>query len=446
MLRILKSRSVTFTVYLVSAVSWAITVAVGQFFKKNPLDVLSGPRADGWCDVQTQSVFGHCFSDYAMMFSIDTSAPWSIQFPHSHPPMSQVVQSAFVWMAGFVDYYMLLFSWLTLLAIAVVWSSLSLLRRINHPSPLVLAPIALSLTPVVMSIDRGNSTPLLLVALAIFLKFFLENSTRKSTFWLALLANFRPQALGLALSFLPRQSRRLLIRLGLWGLGILSFFFAIYPGDRLRNISDWFSNISQYSLYANPFAYDNWNLGIGRTIVYLVEIPANFIVPITTDSSHEALGVFGLALTWVSQNRSLLVLPILALSLILALSAIACRRALKKQIERIGRERLLLAGLIVMMIGPATSFGYYGVLAIPILLLSVGAGAFRDQLSTVQVRIVVISSLLTLIPLWIPVSLVRAPGYWENASLLQELSGPSWLVALVVMLFSRKSSLVQPGS
>lgn len=434
--RLLRSIALTCTISLPS-----IFVATGYFGLNWPGQLVFHSD-DGWCVSATQGVGVHCFGDYADMQIRDTFAPWArVSGPNAHPPLSIFIQDSFGHIGTFAGSHRIgLGLWLLVMALCVLFPILWATRQLPAQTRAVeILLFGVATTPFLAALDRGNSAPLVLPALLWF-GVSMGRGRNTSAMWAVVLASLvRPQLLLLAVLFIFRKD--LLNMLRTIGLGILGILlsFAIYPGDRIANLTEWIVNMLQYSSYRTPLLPFPQSLGSGRSIVFIGEVVWTRLLGNEPQAARRVFRSDSAPLVdlldFAARNQALLAMG--AAAIVLALLAVFYVRG-----NRLTNFALVVAGCVVPVILPTVSFMYYLVLLlIPIAVLV----SDRDSHTTffesaprwleLAAETVFIAAMtVSLVPTALPLSwLVPVPTY-HAANLFIAMVGPLWMLWGALML------------
>lgn len=448
--RLLRSVALTSAIGLPS-----IFVATGYFGVQWPGQLVFHSD-DGWCVPATQGVGVHCFGDYADMQIRRDGAPWArVSGPNAHPPLSIFIQDTFGRIGTFAGSHRIgLALWLLAMALCVllpiVWATRPLPSQTRAVEILLFG---IATTPFLAALDRGNSAPLVLPALLWF-GVSMGRGRNTAAMWAIVLASLvRPQMLVLALLFLFRKDLLNLLRtLGLGLLGIL-LSFALYPGNRIANLTDWIVNMLQYGSYRTPLMPFPQSLGSGRSIVFIGEVVWTRLLGHEPQATRRVFRAdtapLSTVLDFVDHNRASLALA--SAGIVLALLVTFYMRG-----HRLTNFTLVVAGCVVPVILPTVSFMYYLVLLlIPVAVLvrdRHGSVAFFESaprwLERAAQTVFVTAMTVSLVPTAVPLSwLVPVPTY-RAANLFMALVGPLWMLwgALILIgLLLPQRAIVKTG-
>lgn len=431
------------SVALTSAISLpSIFVATGYFGVKWPGQLVFHSD-DGWCVPATQGIGVHCFGDYADMQIRGTVAPWArVSGPNAHPPLSIFIQDTFGRIGSFAGSHRVgLALWLLAMACCVLLPVLWATRPLPaHSRAVVILLFGVATTPFLAALDRGNSAPLVLPALLWF-GISMSRGRNTSAMWAIVLASLvRPQMLVLALLFLFRKDLLNLLRtLGLGLLGIL-LGFALYPGDRITNLTEWIVNMLQYGGYRTPLMPFPQSLGSGRSAAFIGELVWTRILGNQPQATRRVFRAdtppLSTLLDFVEHHRAAIALgaAVLALGLLIVFFVRG---------RRVTNFALVVAGCVVPVVLPTVSFMYYLILLlIPVAVLvrdPQGNVAFFESapqwLERAAQSAFVIAMTVSLVPTALPLNwLIPVPTY-RAANLFMALVGPLWLLwgALIVL-------------
>lgn len=440
------------TALLLLSIGIAIPLAwvVGGYLQY-PLTEMIGFRvADGFCGRGEEAFGEHCFSDFTVISDM-LSAP-SLWDPTSgtataYPPSGWLVSFGIYAAAGIV--HGLPFATYVFLAIALVSTLVPALWVARGSwftrAPVALLVIGLGSAPVLIVLDRGNSTALIVAPLMIFAIGLVRDKSSWIIVGAVVSTLLKPQMILLVVALLAlRKFRDSSVSVILSGLGILASF-ALWPGDRVQNFANWIRNLIGYSDYGLfDLAYP-YNLSATRSLLTLSDL----------------LGVSNLL---GEENRAHLVNLLTRFSflpgvlLLVAAVAILLIRA-----SRVDAVTALFIAVALIIVVPGTSFTYYLVLLLPIAALVLRdpqqetmvqdsgdqwRGVLDDEslrrVPGIRIRSwVIIAVMVASLSLWaIPVTQSRLPSVTlgDPVGLVQILWGPVVLLGLMAVL----SSLLLP--
>ena len=365
--------SATYAISLIALNFLGVIIALAQGFPNWIWYVLGGSAANFCPEQEPTNFFGHCFPDFGTFFALPADNPWAWDFPHSHPPLAQWLQSSFISLTDLIgiEYFGALLIWTILLVTAIYFSMLVVLRASFEPSiwnyllPLALLPNLATY----FNLWTGNSTALVLPFLSLAIAGILKN-TKFSWMWVGIVIALRPQLVFLvAVLFLKKRWMQV------WRTCLVASSLTVatllpYKAPPWELLLSWFSNLINYPLYASPFMYTPDSLGIGRSIVKLLEIPTNLLFGgISDNDSSSNFDWLADYLRVLSQDRAMLL--VIVGSLFLILTPLLLSRVIQNR-ERLSTIELLTMVSLAAIVLPSTSFPYYALLTLPIVAVLLG--------------------------------------------------------------------------
>jgi len=276
-------RPITWSQRLLSLLLLSIAIAipiawvVGGYLRVELTEMIGYLISDGFCSAGSEPVGEHCFSDFSVITDLlaastfwDPANATATAYPASGWAVPVVVYlgATAIGSVQFATYVFLIVATLAVLSPAI-WVSLGNWWKRGPTAFLVLGA---GTAPVLIVLDRGNSTALVVLPLLIFaLGLYRQRST-----WIigGIVAStlLKPQMIILVVALLAlRRYRYALLSIAFSLLGI-GFSFVVWPGDRLLNIRDWLGNLLGYSDYGTLDVLYPYNLSAARSILTLIDI------------------------------------------------------------------------------------------------------------------------------------------------------------------------------
>lgn len=355
-------RQVTWSQRLIALMLISIGIAiplawvVGGYLQY-PLTEMIGFRvADGWCGRGEEAFGRHCFSDFSVIADM-LSAP-SLWEPTSgtataYPPSGWLIPFGIFAAAGLLQglpfaTFIFLVVALSSTLVPALWAAQgSWFSR----APVTVLTIGLGAAPVLIVLDRGNSTALIVVPLMIFAIGLIRDKSSLLILGVLVSTLLKPQMILLVVALLAlRRFRYATLSVSLSVLGILASF-AFWPGDRVQNFTNWIRNLvgySDYGLFDVPYPY---NLSATRSLLTISDL----------------LGVSNLL---GEENRAHLVNLLTRFSFLPGLLVlVAAVLVVLIRASRVDAVTALFIAVALIIVVPGTSFTYYLVLLIPVAAL-----------------------------------------------------------------------------
>jgi len=261
-------------------------------------DFVSFRADDGWCSVPGESIFTHCFGDYAVLsyYLKEDRIPWLVGDPMSsfYPASSWIPAKIFHEIGLYFENYNLgrnLF--LIALSVSLLFPAINAMKGKGVLAKFALfSVIGISSTPFLITLDRGNSIGLSIAPLTLAILALTKNRPEIFSPLVILAALIKPQ---LALFFL------LLLAVAKYRLFFISIFlymffffasFTFFPGVASSNIRNWFLTIVKYSSYQELTDLYPINLSLDRTLLTVLQV-ANFDSEQISQNMISTLGILG---------------------------------------------------------------------------------------------------------------------------------------------------------
>lgn len=406
---------------------------------------------DGWCVQGSQSVFMHCFGDYAIVDEWSTEGLWNPEsgVATAYPALAWVPALLAMWVGDAVgDWNVGRNLFLVAISASILSPAIWVAWRERSRGLPALALIGFGSAPFLMAVDRGNSVGFLVLPILVASLAFARGNYRLLATAVVVASLIRPQMLLLLLLLLVVRRLALFIA-AVAATGLITVLgFALYPGGIQENFENWITvliNYNDYQSISEPYPY---NLGFGRSILTSLQL-------LRID---QLLG----EQTWTTMaslvDRGSLVL---GAGLVVVVAAVlfrfGCRPTGPQGVAAV------VALLTLTMLVPGTTYAYYlVVLLVPAALVlanprSSGQGGTtsggmldgdvvgRGRITTATKWTLVFVLAVLMAPLALPVSLVvpivnEALLTHPAASLPQLLAGPLLIVLLVASLALMLSS------
>ena len=445
-------RSLAWSQRLLSLLLLGIVIAipiawiVGAYMRVELTELIGYRVADGFCAVGSEPFGRHCFSDFSVITQLlDAPSFWdpSSGTATAYPPSGWAVPVGIYLGAGliggvqFATYAFLIVALVSVLTPAIWVSQGDWWRR----APLAFLVLGAGAAPVLVVLDRGNSTALIVLPLMIFALGLYRNSPTMVIGGVTASALLKPQMILLVIALLALGRYRQAAASMLLSFLGLAISFVAWPGNRLRNVKDWFGNVSGYSDYGTLDVLYPYNLSAARSLLVLLDATGlSWLI------GEEYRGHVVNVLT----NYAALPGAIL---LVASLLVVFLRKG------RMDILSALFLSVSLIIVVPGTSFSYYLVLLVPVAALVlkdprgaptalVGGGPWKGVLDALPVRAsrgfalrawIVVVVLVLCFSLWtlpLPPSNPLGDLMGNSVGLIQTLWGPVLLLATIAMLMS----------
>ena len=326
---------------------------------------LSAVVSDEHCDIKTQSIGAHCFSDfYTPLDFVNLDNPWTNTI-NPYPPIANFLQKPFSILVSFMPKSHIplgiFFTFVIIfLLIPIIYEYK--LKRIGFVGSGVLLSATLSFAPIIVAIDRGNNQHFVYPLIYFFYVSFL-NKNIKALFILNLIIFLiKPQMILLSIIFLILKKYKIFF---VWITSSVSLFFLsflLYPVSFPENVISYAKQIPMYNGYTNAGSINPVNLSLTNTLSTFERIALHFNNSL---SSKDPLG------KW-DYYPSYYTIFVLAVLILLILSRATYRNDI---------ENLFLVICLPILI-PNVSFAYYLVMLLPINLMLLRTIVDKTQFDT----------------------------------------------------------------
>lgn len=330
----------------------AIGLLLTSYYGLTYSESISAKVSDDWCEPNSEGIGVHCFSDFYQIVQLkQLENPWSTGTAYTPIPifLMKLLGNSY-----FYDVNSRLPLLLNQIAIVVCTAGILVYHLMRYrakyksnSSRLFLLVLGLS-TPVLILFDRGNSVYLLFPLVYIFCKKLLEGKIHQAAFCVGLAACIRPPMILLVISFfIFEQIKPFLISIITCTSGI-ALSFLLFPGNYMSNFINWLQNSFSYQTYSDIPSLRNFSFA---NFVGLVNGAIKFI--------FQDGGVSEVFRPPLSSSS---VTQISILFLFICCGIIFYIRMHLTKIESV------FISIVVTILTPGTSFGYYLILLlIPLL-------------------------------------------------------------------------------
>jgi len=399
------------------ALSLMVAWVAASYFRVDVAGSLVWPGSDGFCDVPTQGVGLHCFSDLSLHLGVGRSLvpedPGLVQYTSNLPPGSRIVLWIFQVLASLVGFRATFAVYLALSAAALLVPALWAVRGRSWPHAAVIVVLtSIATVPFLAVLDRGNTIAFAIPFIFLFILALARGQDALAITSVVLAAQLKPQ-FGLLVFglFILRRWRVGVLAIGASGTVFLgSFLIFAIPGAGSSPL-DEFKRFILFSQFRGNY--------VPMDSSYPVNISFQKILYVINDE------LFGVLLSpWALQFLILLIVA-------LVLGALIWR----------GRYLPYAVWISVVLMSSAlvvsVTFIYYFALVLIIgalLVTPVGASEDRGRPRPLEYALVA-ATVMSLTPLLIPGGWTDSPvpvvGNGVVVSLLPYFASGAWL-ALVV--------------
>jgi hypothetical protein len=306
---------------------------------------------DGWCEVPAQSLFTHCFGDYAIFSTIfNGDAPiWTTgdAFSSPYPASSLLPIKLFHEFGLYFGYSIGRNIYLLAMLLSLLTPAFIACRgKAMVIKVATVTLLGLTSLPLLITLDRGNSIGFVIGPLSLAVLALTKGQHVKFSFFVIVSALIKPQMVLFFLLLLAVRKYKLFIKTSSIFISIFILSFGLFPGQLLSNLKSWFSTVFNYLAYADLTQFIPLNLSVDRSLLTIFEM-TNSNLSMNTNQQVETIG----------RICSLLMLFVV-LFLVYRISAF----------EGIPGLVMLISILVITFTG--TSFSYYSsLLLIPISLM-----------------------------------------------------------------------------
>jgi len=232
---------------------------------------------DGWCTVPNESIFAHCFGDYAVLSGwVGTDKLlWIAGNSESSPyPASGWLPVYFFHKVGlhFNDFTLGRNLYLFTLLSSLVTPAILIARKKNiFYKSAILVLLGLTAAPTLITLDRGNTIGLAIAPLSLAMYSLVNCHYRKFIFYIIVAALIKPQlALFFLLLLAVRRYRYFLIT-SIFFVFLSVMSFLPYPGSMNSNLKNWALTIISYTEYQKLSQIFPYNLSLDRSFLTILQ-------------------------------------------------------------------------------------------------------------------------------------------------------------------------------
>ena len=331
-------------IIMVAAFFLALSLLISSYFARNVLSLMIYVPNDGWCLNSQRGIGAHCFGDFgANIFSSGSGldgfyGPGSLT--RQYGPLNYFIFAFFRAISLILSYKISLIIYLLIMIFGLISPIVATMRQEKKSKfeTYLVAFGSLSLLPVIMTIDRGNSVGLLVPFLFFYIFPRKELSRSKRLLLISTLSNIKPQlVLLILLRFRQKNWKASAEELGAVGISYFLLFFIGSPKHLLNNVIVFFHALLNYGTFDLDRQYP-YNYSFAQGLHNIVS------------------GVFGLSLSFKSTTEIALLLTALVL-----FSILFNRKSLSVEVA----ATLILP---LLMLIPNLSYPYYSVVLMPLLI------------------------------------------------------------------------------
>ena len=336
---------------------WVVAIPIGwvswAYLQVPVNEVISAAADDGHCTPATDGVGVHCFGDYfypAKLAASDPTWVYPTPYPHAYTASGMLPHVIADNLGNLVGSERVgLLAYLLPIVVALLVPALLLAVRLRAPLGLVMVVVlGVASQPFVLALDRGNSAalavPLLLwLGWATITRHWAQVATA-----IVLASLLRPQFILLALILLALRQWRPLLLTAVAAAVFNALAFALWPGGFTANVTGWAQNLLSYS-GTIPLERNNpTNLSAAHALTVLTR--AGRVLPEPISSWLTGVQDLVTGMPW---------LPGFVLLLFAAVVLIIRGRWMSM-------SSLLTVVILLTVLVPSLSFGYYLAVVLPI--------------------------------------------------------------------------------
>jgi hypothetical protein len=391
----------------------ASSLFISSYFGRNILSLFIFQPNDGWCLTGQRGIGNHCFGDYGVLVAFSGKGMDTVYAANSvtaqYPPLNYFIYSFFREISGASTYKIGLLLFLIILIGGMLLPIVvSFHRRGVETHKIVLVAIgSLSLLPVIMTIDRGNSVGLAIPLIFFYLFPYQHLGKFQRLLIVALLANLKPQfAILIFARFRFNKWKDTLEEVVAILISYAAFFLIGAPHHFLRNVGSFIRALTKYG-----------NVDLNRQFPYNYSFAQGL-----HNIFHSILGV---NLTLAECNVISTSFAVLILILILS----------KSRFFTIDESSALILPLIILI--PTLTFGYYSIVLIPILLLSPGSLELKisdKNYAKIFKKAFITTLIISALPIYLGNDLIAIAGNELNS--VQLVIPCMWVVTYLIFVIS----------
>ena len=180
------------------ALSLMVAWVAASYFRVDVAGSLVWPGSDGFCDVPTQGVGLHCFSDLSLHLGVGRSLvpedPGLVQYTSNLPPGSRIVLWIFQVLASLVGFRATFAVYLALSAAALLVPALWAVRGRSWPHAAVIVVLtSIATVPFLAVLDRGNTIAFAIPFIFLFILALARGQDALAITSVVLAAQLKPQ-------------------------------------------------------------------------------------------------------------------------------------------------------------------------------------------------------------------------------------------------------------
>jgi hypothetical protein len=251
---------------------WVISSYLGII----PIESVSFMMNDGWCkpeiynDGGTRFFGGHCFGDYELpLWLLAQDNIWlnPLGVPHPYTPTGMIPHLAAEFLLKYFESrQFVLFLYLLSLVLAVLIPALFATKRIDSAwRPYIVTALSFSSMPLLIAVDRGNSSILLLPFMYFAVKAYLHNEHTLLAACIIMGSMLRPQFVFLVVFFLAMRKIKMGALVALASVCIQTLGFVFWKNGFDVSIKSWLHNLQVFSGYVG-LGYDNASIATSQSI------------------------------------------------------------------------------------------------------------------------------------------------------------------------------------
>lgn len=243
---------------------------------------------DGWCKNQLEGLGVHCFGDfYHPLLFANADEPWNQPLaPPPYPPLIMRLMSLFVVFGSEISRLPLtIYIVLSLCSFAFPILFLYFKKELSRELTLLATAIVFMSTPVICTLDRGNSIAFCFPFAFFFFRACLLKQSSLSLIHLVILVQIKPQLIIFSLFFLIVREFKVFFQSWLISLSILFLSFLLYPSNIVGNMKGFLNQFLGFQ----EFLSAGWLFRGNLSVPNLISSIEKYLLPVLQNSSEKVV-------------------------------------------------------------------------------------------------------------------------------------------------------------